>query len=232
MELSAGLSREQRLVIEGRYRETQGQREQSLEIYRTLVGFFPDNVEYGLGLAGRQISANKWADALTTIDRLRELLPSASGDPRLDWTEAQAARLSSDLDRAQKAGARAVDKAAAQGARHLLAQAKLEQSSLARARGDSDRAMALTQEASDLFDAIGNRRGAIAVRQTRGILLREAGDFAGARKMWEQVADGFREIGNASLRGVHVEQPGGYAHVTGPACRGCSPARADVAHHS
>jgi DNA-binding winged helix-turn-helix (wHTH) protein/tetratricopeptide (TPR) repeat protein len=198
MELSAGLSREERLVIEGGYREAVGQREQSLEIYRTLVGFFPDNVEYGLSLAGRQVSANKWEDALTTLNKLRALPPPASGDPRIDLAEAQAARLSSDLDRAQKAGARAVDKAAAQGARLLLAQAKLEQSSLSRHRGESARAMALLEEASDLFDAIGNRRGAIAVRQTRAVLLWSAGDFAGSEKMYVQVADGFREMGNIS----------------------------------
>jgi eukaryotic-like serine/threonine-protein kinase len=196
MELSAGLSREERLVIEGRYRVTLGQREQSLETYRTLFGFFPDNVEYGLSLAGMQVSANKWGDALTTIDRLRALPPPSSGDPRIDLAEALAARLSSDLDRAQKAGARAVDKAAAQGARLLLAQAKLEQSILSRHRGESARAMALLQEASDLFDALGNRRGAISVRQTRASLLWAAGDFAGARKVYEQLADGSREIGD------------------------------------
>jgi DNA-binding winged helix-turn-helix (wHTH) protein/tetratricopeptide (TPR) repeat protein/TolB-like protein len=202
MELSAGLSREERLVIEGRYRETHGQREQSLEIYRTLVGFFPDNLEYGLGLAGRQVSANKWGDALATLDRLRALPLPASADPRIDLAEAQAARLSSDLDRAQKAGARAVDTAAAQGARLLLAQAKLEQSFLSRHRGESARAMALLQEAGAIFDAIGNRRGAIAVRQGRANALRATGDFAGARKMYEEVADGFRELGSTSAQAL------------------------------
>lgn len=196
MELSAGLSREERLVIEGRYRETLGQREQSLEAYRTLFGFFEDNVEYGLGLAGRQVSANKWGEALKTLDRLRGLPLPASADPRIDLAEAQAARLSSDLDRAEMAGARAVDKAAAQGARLLLAQAKLEQSSLSRHRGEPARAMALLQEAGAIFDVIGNRRGAIAVRQGRAIALRGSGDFAGARKMYEEVADRFREMGN------------------------------------
>ena len=51
--------------------------------------------------AGRQVSANKWGDALTTLDRLRELPPPISADPRIDLAEAQAARLSSDLDRAR-----------------------------------------------------------------------------------------------------------------------------------
>ena len=95
-----------------------------------------------------------------------------------------------------------MDKAAAQGARHLLAQAKLEQSSLSRARGDSPRALALLQEASDLFDAIGDLRGEIAVRQTRGTLLWEAGDFSGATKMYREVADRFREMGNTSSQTV------------------------------
>ena len=209
MELSAGLSREERLVIEGRYRATMGQREQSLEIYRTLVGSFPDNVEYGLALAGRQVDVNRWGDALTTLDTLRALPPPASGDPRIDLAEAQAARLSSDLDRAQKAGARAVDKAAAQGARNLIARAKLEQSLVSRIRGDAAGAMALVQEASDLFDATADRLGAIHLRQTRAIALSESGDFAGARKMYEEAADRFREIGNTSGQAFVLNQLSG-----------------------
>ena len=202
IELAAGLSREERLMIEGRYRAALGQTQQSLDIYRTLFDFFPDSIQYGLGLAGSQVNANHWSDALSTLDKLRALPPPAADDPRIDLAEAHAARLSSDLGRAEKAAARAVDKAAAQGARLLLAQAKLEQSTQARVRGDSARAMALIEEASDLFDALGNRRGATAVRQSRAIVFRRSGDFARARKMYEETANGFREMGSRTAEAM------------------------------
>jgi tetratricopeptide (TPR) repeat protein len=53
-DLSANLPREQRLVIEGRYRETVGDWKKAAEIYKSLVAFFPDNLDYGLRLASDQ----------------------------------------------------------------------------------------------------------------------------------------------------------------------------------
>ena len=45
-ELSSHLNREDRLRIEGRYRETTNERDKAVEAYQALVDAFPDNVEY------------------------------------------------------------------------------------------------------------------------------------------------------------------------------------------
>src|SRR3989441_1578383 len=50
MDLSANLSREERLWVEGRYRETTNEWDKAVEIYSTLWRVFPDNIDYGFRL--------------------------------------------------------------------------------------------------------------------------------------------------------------------------------------
>src|SRR5580704_6280305 len=54
-ELAANLSREDKLVVEGRYHEFDHQYEKAIEVYRALFTLFPDNVDYGLKLATAQV---------------------------------------------------------------------------------------------------------------------------------------------------------------------------------
>src|SRR6202030_1404130 len=72
-DLSSNLSRAERLLVEGRYREMSLDWAKAIEIYRALVDFFPDNLDYGLALAKAQIGANQWKQALDTIAALRTL---------------------------------------------------------------------------------------------------------------------------------------------------------------
>src|SRR5262249_29211950 len=51
---SGGLNREDRLNVEGRLHEAQRKWPNAIEDYRTLWGFFSDNVEYGLRMAAAQ----------------------------------------------------------------------------------------------------------------------------------------------------------------------------------
>src|SRR5437879_3519642 len=85
---SANLSREERLWVEGRYRETTKEWDKAVEIYRTLFGFFPDNLDYGLRLASVQTFAGKGQNALVTVEALRKLPAPNSDDPRIDLEEA------------------------------------------------------------------------------------------------------------------------------------------------
>ena len=81
-ELSEKLSREERLSIEGQYRQTAAELDKATEIYRTLFNFFPDNLDYGLRLTDVQVAAGKGKDALATLDRLRSLPPPLRDDPQ------------------------------------------------------------------------------------------------------------------------------------------------------
>ena len=110
-ELSTNLSREDRLVVEARYRETNNEAERAIDIYRTLWNYFSDNLDYGLQLAGAQTAAAKGREALTTVEALRKLGAPASLDPRIDLAEALAAAALSDFQGSQVAAARAAEKA-------------------------------------------------------------------------------------------------------------------------
>ncbi len=96
-DLSANLSREERLVVEGRYRDIDHEYEKAIEVYRALFTLFPDNLDYGLKLAAVQTRGGKGHDALATVESLRKLSPPASEDPRIELEEAQAWDLLGDL---------------------------------------------------------------------------------------------------------------------------------------
>src|SRR5262249_45611915 len=102
-DLATSLSREERLTVEGRYRETTNEWSKAVEIYQTLWDFFPDNVEHGLRLVQAQISAGRGKAALATVETLERRLPPDYEDPRIYLAEAQAARSLSDSKRQQQA---------------------------------------------------------------------------------------------------------------------------------
>jgi eukaryotic-like serine/threonine-protein kinase len=122
-ELSKNLSREDRLMIEGRYRETVSEWDKAVEIYQTLWRFFPDNLDYGVRLAAAQTSAGKGKEALGTVGAMRKLPSPANEDPRIDQTEANAAESLGDFKRQQSAALIAAEKARQQGAKLFEARA-------------------------------------------------------------------------------------------------------------
>jgi DNA-binding winged helix-turn-helix (wHTH) protein/TolB-like protein len=126
-ELAANLSREERLVVEGRYREVDHEYEKAIDAYRALFMLFPDNVDYGLSLAAVESRASKAQDSLATIVSLRRLDPPASEDPRIELQEAAAWNALDDFKHQEQPLARAVEKARAQGARLILADARKKQ---------------------------------------------------------------------------------------------------------
>ena len=75
-DLAEDLSRQDRLLIEGRYREVSSDWTKAVEVYITLFALFPDNVDYGLHLASAQRSI-KPSEAIATLERLRRLPPPA-----------------------------------------------------------------------------------------------------------------------------------------------------------
>ena len=91
-ELSSNLSREDRLLVQARYREASKDWKEAVDSYRTLYGFFPDNLEYGILLAKAQTRAGQGKEALTTIDSLRRLPAPVGLDPRIDLAAADTSK--------------------------------------------------------------------------------------------------------------------------------------------
>jgi serine/threonine protein kinase/tetratricopeptide (TPR) repeat protein len=194
-DLSATLSREQRLAIEGRYYELQRDWPKAIEIYRTLWRFFPDNLDYGLRLATVQTSAGQGQDARATVEELRKVPAPAVHDARIDLAEAKAADSLGDFKRVQAAAAEAVKKGREQGAVLMVAQARLTEGGAMQHQGQQDLAAAAFSEAQQLFANAGERQAAAVALQFRGGLLYDKGDYDAARKIFEEALVVFREIG-------------------------------------
>jgi serine/threonine protein kinase/tetratricopeptide (TPR) repeat protein/TolB-like protein len=196
LDLSENLSREERLFVEGRYHEFSREWPKAIEIYHTLTGFFPDNLEYGLRLAASQAAGGSGKDALATLEGLRNLPVPARDDARIDLAEANAAAVIGDFKRSEAAAARAVMKGRAQGTQLVVAQARSRQGWAMERLGQSNDAAAALSEAQGLFTASGDRIGAASTLQSTGHLLYDQGNFSEARKAYEEALAVFRTLGN------------------------------------
>ncbi|MBZ5657761.1 MAG: tetratricopeptide repeat protein [Acidobacteriia bacterium] len=199
LELSTNVPREERLSIEGRYREFANDLPATIEIYRTLSNFFPDNLDYGLRRASAQTKNGLGKDALQTIARMHALPKPAGEDARIDLAEASADIALGDFKRAQQAAAAAASKAQAQaqaqGSPLLMEQAKELEGWAWDRLGEMDMAVKELAEARDLGAATRNPRSAGSAARMIGIVLYHKGDFAGARKSFEEALGIFRKIG-------------------------------------
>ena len=196
VDLSAGLSREDRLSVEARYAQAGNAWEKAIDSYRTLWNFFPDNLDYGLQLADVQISAGKGRDALATIETMRKRLSPATIAPRLELTEAEAAGSLSDFRREQNAASRALVAATTQGARLLTARARLLEGGALQGLGDSPKALVAYEEAERIYSAAGERSGVARSLNSRAIVLRQQGELEAAKDMYERALLTYRETGN------------------------------------
>jgi tetratricopeptide (TPR) repeat protein len=199
-DLSSSLSRAERLLVEGRYRETSRDWGKAIEIYRALFDFFPDNLDYGLALTNSQLMSNKWKDALATIESLRVLPAPLRDDPRIDLAENDAARSLGDMRRAEAVLARAAEKAQAAGASLLLAKTRREQAWLFENSGKQAEVEGAVREAKQLYVTANDRLGVAATATLEAIALERQADYLGARKKYQESLDIYRESGNkASL---------------------------------
>jgi eukaryotic-like serine/threonine-protein kinase len=196
LDLSRGLPQEERLVIEGRYREAIEDWPRAIEIYRSLWGLFPDNLDYGLRLVAAESAAGRPEEALAMAEALRTLPPPAAEDPRIDLAESAAAGALADFQRQQTAAARAAARGNALGARLLVAQARLAECRALRNLGQAVPALAACEAGRLLYDEAGDRAGvAEALTHTANVYF-DRGDLPGAERSNQQALTLYREIGS------------------------------------
>jgi tetratricopeptide (TPR) repeat protein/predicted Ser/Thr protein kinase len=196
MDLSAGLSRERRLLIEGRYREISGEWDRAVEIYETLFRFFPDSLDYGLRLALVQAETGRGKDALNTIAALRKLPAPAREDPRIDMEESAAAESLGDFHQAEQLAASAAEKGDRQGAGLLAARGRQQQGWALERLGQLQQAEAVLGQAEKVFAHAGDNAGAAQTLHSMAAALYDQGDLAGARKLYQASLNVFRKSGD------------------------------------
>jgi tetratricopeptide (TPR) repeat protein len=208
LDLSANVSREERLFVEARYNELAHQWAKAIEGYRTLVGFFPDNLEYGLRLAASQAAAGEGRDGLDTIEQLKKLPAPAGDDARIDLAESRAAATVSDFKRSQMAAGRALVKGKAQQMQLVVAEARSAQGYALERQGQvSDAAVALG-EAQQMFAAAGDQMGAAQALNVLGHVAYDRGDFNGAVKTYQDAFVVFRALGNKRQQAASLNNIG------------------------
>jgi tetratricopeptide (TPR) repeat protein/TolB-like protein len=195
LELSSNLSREDKLSIEGRFRELTHDRDGATEIYRTLHNFFPDNLDYGLRFARAQYVANHASDSLDTVAALRRLPAPMGSDPRIDLVEFHAAERLGDMKRSQKAAAAGIARAKTLGSGLLLASSLTAESWAWSNLGEFDKAIDDQSQARDLYAAAGDTYEAAVAANGIGMFQRNKGDLVESRKSLEAALAEFRRSG-------------------------------------
>jgi TolB-like protein len=165
-ELSGNLSRQERLLVEGQYRDVSKQWPLAIEIYRTLFSFFPDNLEFGIRLAAAQSSGGKPKDALNTLKNLRNLPSPLGDDPRIDREESQAFNFLGDYKQQLAAATAAVQKAQTRGEELLVASAELGRCYSLAALGTNREARSRCENANR-STSMGDREGRTSCRPSR-----------------------------------------------------------------
>jgi tetratricopeptide (TPR) repeat protein/TolB-like protein len=198
-DLSANLTREQHLSVEGRYREFAYDFPAAIEIYRTLRNFFPDNLDYAVRLASSQTKAGRPKDALDTIAQMRTLPKPISDDARIDIAEASADDTSGDFNAFQKSTATAAMKAKAQGSRMIQAQATVAEGRAWERLGDLNKATDTIREGLELASNSGNPDLLGRAYKEYGAILYDKGDFAGTSRALQEAIDIFHKIGNGKI---------------------------------
>ena len=193
-ELSNDLSRETRLLVEGRYRAMNNEWPKAVEIYRSLFTFFPDNLDYGLQLVRAQTRSGKPEEGLATVAALDRAFPD--GGARVALAEADTARAVSDYRRTEKAAIKAATLAEADGARLLAATARLNQAIARRNLGDPKGALAIAEQSRKLFEEAKDPSGLASAINSMANCRYDLGDLAGARKDYEKVLAIYTEVGN------------------------------------
>lgn len=195
-DLSGNLNREERLIIEGRYRVISNQWDQGLEVYRTLFGLFPDNLDYGITLTTCESMAGKGTEVQATLAELRQLPAPEGQDPRIDLADANWAESVSDFKREESSASRALERAQSIGEKLMAAQAQLAQATALWKLGQPQQALTTLKAAEDTFESEGDPSGVAGALEITARLLNDRGDLAGARRKYEQTLQVRRASGD------------------------------------
>jgi eukaryotic-like serine/threonine-protein kinase len=196
LDLSAGLSKEKRLWIEGRDGELNGKWDKAAEIYRTLFESSPDNLDYGLHLAAAQKQARTVDEALATLTALQNLPAPNRDDPRIPLQQADVFDVKGAYKEQQAAAETAANRARELGATFLLARALNQQARSFEKQGKLDDALRSAQEAQRISEAAGERSEVAKALTIAGIVRFDQGNFPEAANAYNHALDIQREIGD------------------------------------
>lgn len=200
-DLSSHLAREDKTLVEARYREIFSQWDSATDLYRSLWILYPENFEYAIRAADAQIRAGKSADALKTIAQLREQPDSASPnsiakDPRLDLKEAEAAEAVSDFTKEKLAAQRAASGANARGSRLLEGEALWRACAAMSLLGEAQNAQTACSQSIAISKPVGDLLLTARAYTILGLIAGTQGDLKQSLEQHRQALTYARKIGS------------------------------------
>jgi len=204
--LAGRLPQSEQLWVEGRFRESTHEWDKAIDVYRTLLGFYPDDLEYALRLAAVQTSAGRGADARATIANMRKLPLPASADPRIDLAEAAVDEMSAEFQHEKEVAARAAQEARARGARMVAARAEYAQAWAALNLGEMDDALKYTKDALAAYVSVGDVNGQANMLRNMGTIRLMQGDLSTALGHYQESLKLARQVGNLYSEGAVTNQ--------------------------
>ena len=227
VELSGGLNREERLVVEERYREQTKDWAKAAQIAEALHTFFPDRVDYGIWAARMQTLAGRPADALITLHALEQLPPPAASDPLIPMTEAEALKEVGNSSAALEAVAKAEEKCHAIQAGALEPNLMLEKGNILADTGDLRGAATAYEQAEQLFGGVSDPNGAARALTHRAAISAREERYEEARRLYDRAMGIFRGSGNMTAVAEILEDMAGVLQKKGDA-QGAEAARAQL----
>jgi TolB-like protein len=193
-ELSDGLPRRQRMLIEARYRERTHDKARAVALYRTLHDEDPEDLEVGIALAKAMDNLSERQAVLASLRRL----PSPVGDsPLIDLYEAS--NIGLDVEIRLAAAERAEAKARSRGAQGLLAEATFRRAKVLLDSGRDGAARRLAEESRELSARIGARSQSAYALDILGEAEINLGHAADAERAIDEAMTISRELGDRSL---------------------------------
>jgi Tfp pilus assembly protein PilF len=180
VELSAGLSTEDRLLAEARYADATRDLPNRLRLYRSLFELRPDEMEYGLKLATVQFQAEQRDAGSTTLNGLAQWPSPFGDDPRILLTRA---RFERDAGRVLELARQAKVRAERRGLKYLAASAAQDEARALKEVGDRAGVAAAREYARAIFSESGDRL------ELAYLLNATAGDMNGAWKLADAQRD-------------------------------------------
>lgn len=154
LELSNGLPRAGRMLVEAEFHEAEGDHEKAASTYRALFELFPDNIEYGLSLAGALAASGHGTQAVEALAHLRALPSPEASDPRIDISEAD---IKKDKPGKLALLRTALEKASARGDNLVYASARKDECQVTLYSDHPEQGPAVCWDAYKTYVAAGNR---------------------------------------------------------------------------
>jgi tetratricopeptide (TPR) repeat protein len=199
IELSRGLERDEQLEIEAYSRDLHHEYDRAIELYQSLLSFYPDRADWLLRLAEVQARAHRGRDCHATLESLSRLPMRDRDDPAVAALDARCFEHLGDFRRMRVAAERARQEAGRRGARLLAARAEQIEGRALRWLDQYDEALRLTFAARDHFAQLGaDGFEAMAIVNT-GDIYNRSGQYAEARKQYETAVARARALGDPGI---------------------------------